>query len=638
MLVSLVVGALYAWFLFAKPTADSHLAISDFAVIAAGIAVVTALVAYKWTPPHLLRESALGVYVLLVGALATLVLTSGGLASPYLAILIAATVFSGAFGTTGLALIFVTGNGYVAWQYFTGPSSMPSLVASLLVINLPLAISFVALRSGTETKEPETDRSYHDLASELRQIAGKSDVVINAIADGVLALDGKGLIELINPAAQRLIGWGNQDALGLDYKSVLKLVDETNQSLDISRDPIVHVLTNNQTLKTEDVSIVTSSGKSFLSSIMVSPIGQIGNGVIVIFRNITSEKAEERQQFEFISTASHEMRTPVASIEGYLGLALNPHTATIDAKARDFIEKAHASAEHLGRLFQDLLDVSKADDGRLKNVPGVIDVVQFIHDIVQGLAPKAAEKNLVLTYKPMPDDGEGQNSNVHNVSPVFYSYIDRDHLREVASNLVENAIKYTPTGEIVVDVTGDESHVVLSVADTGLGIPLEDQAHLFQKFYRVDTSDTREIGGTGLGLYLARRLTETMGGRIWVESEYKKGSSFFVELPRISNEEANRIIENSSLEASQEAVATPPAPIDQPATQYQAAPDPRPSIVTQNSSAVAPQMNQPLAATPQAPSGPTRNNTPLSSIEASPDQYLRPRGDYNISVPSRPAN
>lgn len=628
MLVSLVVGALYAWFLFAKPTADSRLAISDFAVIAAGIAVVTAVAAYKWTPPHLLRESALGVYVLLVGALATLVLTSGGLVSPYLAILIAATVFSGAFGPTGLALIFVTGNGYVAWQNFTGPSSVPSLIAGLLVINLPLAISFVALRSGAETKEPETDRSYHDLASELRQIAGKSDVVINAIADGVLALDGKGLIELINPSAQRLIGWGNQDALGLDYKSVLKLVDETNQPLGVSRDPIVHVLTNNQPLKTENVSIVTSSGKSFLSSIMVSPIGRVGNGVIVIFRNITSEKAEERQQSEFISTASHEMRTPVASIEGYLGLALNPHTATVDAKARDFIEKAHASAEHLGRLFQDLLDVSKADDGRLKNVPGVVDVVPFIHDIVQGLAPKAAEKNLVLTYKPMPVDGEEQNSNVHNVSPVFYSYIDRDHLREVASNLVENAIKYTPTGGIVVDVTGDESHVVLSVADTGLGIPLEDQAHLFQKFYRVDTSDAREIGGTGLGLYLARRLTETMGGRIWVESEYKKGSSFFVELPRISNEEANRIIENSSLEASQEAVAT----------QYQAAPDPRPSIVTQNSSAVAPQMNQPLAATPRAPSGPTRNNTPLSSIEASPDQYLRPRGDYNISVPSRPAN
>ena len=118
---------------------------------------------------------------------------------------------------------------------------------------------------------------------------------------------------------------------------------------------------------TDKFSLTTGSGKKLIVSLVVSPIGDIGSGVIIVFRDITKTKSDEREQAEFISTASHEMRTPVASIEGYLGLALNPNTAQIDQKARDFIEKAHASAQHLGRLFQDLLDVSKADDGRLSN-------------------------------------------------------------------------------------------------------------------------------------------------------------------------------------------------------------------------------------------------------------------------------
>ena len=134
---------------------------------------------------------------------------------------------------------------------------------------------------------------------------------------------------------------------------------------------------SNKPTHSDKLFLITSSEKRILVSIVSSPVGKDGEGIIVVFRDITREKAEERQQAEFISTASHEMRTPVASIEGYLGLALNPATAHIDEKARDFITKAHKSARHLGKLFQDLLDISKAEDGRLKNEPKVIDVNEF---------------------------------------------------------------------------------------------------------------------------------------------------------------------------------------------------------------------------------------------------------------------
>ncbi len=452
-----------------------------------------------------------------------------------------------------LLLVGIWGAGFVipglVHQYQLTVPLIPGLLATLGLILL-----LASLTLGRSQHPAPTNRSYTELASELSQIAGKSEVVINAINDGVIALDGKGIVQLINPAAQKMLGWTKQDAINLVYPSIIKILDTKTQPISEANDPIAQAQLKNQVMKSDSFSLQTNSGKNFLAYISVSPVGQPGSGVIVVFRDITVEKSDERQRAEFISTASHEMRTPVASIEGYLGLALNPATATIDAKARDFITKAHTSAQHLGNLFTDLLDVSKADDHRLKNDPAVIDIVPFIQGVVEGLTPKASEKGLRILYKPMPN-GTTQDDISLRLNPVYYVNVDNDHLREVTDNLIENAIKYTPKGDVVIDVTGDSDKVIISVADTGIGIPREDQAHLFQKFYRVDNSDTREIGGTGLGLYLCRRLVETMGGRIWVESEYKKGSVFSVELPRVAHDEATRLIEQASIEAERRAAA-----------------------------------------------------------------------------------
>jgi hypothetical protein len=334
-----------------------------------------------------------------------------------------------------------------------------------------------------------------------------------------------------------------------------------------------------------------------LVSIVVSPIGDIGSGVIIVFRDITKEKAEEREQAEFISTASHEMRTPVASIEGYLGLALNPQTSQIDAKARDFITKAHESAQHLGRLFQDLLDVSKAEDGRLSNLPKVIDIVPYIHDIVQGLIPKAEAKGLQLTYKPMADTGSGQKQ----IAPIYYVNLDNDHIREVTNNLVENAIKYTPAGTVVVDISGTDDTVTISIQDSGIGIPAEDIPHLFQKFYRVDNVDTRQIGGTGLGLYLCRRLAETMGGRLWLESEYRKGSTFFLELPRIDSSKAAELKQQQDAAAAIQATTPQVQPIE---------PGPSPAAVFSPALAQTAPVPQMSAPAPQPVPQPLVQGTP----------------------------
>jgi len=442
-------------------------------------------------------------------------------------------LFAAVFGQWGLLPVFITACVFAAINYIDSRLSTDEIIIILINGLLPLVISLIVWHSKSDRDSLESDdKAYKNLANELNKVASKSEVVINAIGDGVIAVDSQGIIQLINPAAQQIIGWGKQDALALNYKSILRLVNQNNESLDSSSDPIQQVLNNNQQVRENDLSIMTKNDKKIMISLVVSPVGETGAGVIAVFHDVTKERAEEQEQAEFISTASHEMRTPVASIEGYLGLTLNPQTAQIDDRARDFILKAHASAEHLGHLFQDLLDVSKADDGRLSNNPQVINIVTFVHDVVQGLVPKASEKGLQLTYKPMPD-----NTTERYITPSYSVNVDNDHVREIINNLVENAIKYTPSGEIIVDINGDDDHVVISIEDSGIGIPTEDIPHLFQKFYRVDNKDTREIGGTGLGLYLCRRLSEIMGGRIWAESVRNSGSTFYVELPRISSQE-----------------------------------------------------------------------------------------------------
>jgi len=543
MFVALLLVGLYflPYFIVLGPIANS-LIIPDWGAILAAVTFTYGFILYLWAPRKSITPSTLSVYLLLLATTGALIVNTGGTNSAFIALWISVLVFAGVFGLLASVPIVLASSAYVAYIVMNTVNVPSGDITIIVAATLgPLIASYIIFHTKSR-KNTQEEAAYNQLASELSQVSNTSEVVIRAINDGVIALDSKGNVALMNPAAQRILGWGSHDALKLNYPSVLKLTDDKNQPVEGKNDPIANTLGTNKEVETANIYAKTGGGKRILLSIVVSPIGQPGEGVIVVFRDITKEHAEEREQAEFISTASHEMRTPVASIEGYLGLALNPNTAQIDAKARDFIEKAHGSAQHLGRLFQDLLDVSKADDGRLSNHPKVVDVISYVGEVVEGLRPRADEKKLRLFYKPQPDGAENSSTD-RTLSPVYYANVDNDHLRELVSNLVENAIKYTLKGDVIVDVTGDDLHVTISVQDSGIGIAKEDSAHLFQKFYRIDNTATREIGGTGLGLYLCRRLAEIMNGRIWLESEIDKGSTFYLEIPRTERMEAMRMLE-----------------------------------------------------------------------------------------------
>jgi PAS domain S-box-containing protein len=376
-----------------------------------------------------------------------------------------------------------------------------------------------------------------------------SDFILTAIQDGVVVVDKKNLINLFNPAASDITGWPPKEAIGLDFHSVLQLIDQKGQPCPVDKHPFTQALATGLPVRDSNSWLLTRSGKRIAVSLVVSPVisagGKGAETVVGVFRDISAEKAEEARRSDFISTASHEMRTPLAAIEGYLSLVLNPKIAKIDDNGRKYLQKASDATKHLGILFQDLLTSSRAEDGRLQSFPVVIELGETLEEVVDAEKFHAQEKGLTLRLML---SGENDPMGAKVVRPLYYVYVDPHRMREVLQNLIDNAIKYTPSGGITVRLTGDARVAQIQIQDTGSGIPAEDVPHLFQKFYRVDNSQTRTIGGTGLGLFICRKIVELYNGRIWVESVFNKGSTFFINLPRLSAQQA--------LEAQQKQAST----------------------------------------------------------------------------------
>lgn len=362
-----------------------------------------------------------------------------------------------------------------------------------------------------------------------------AELALMNIHDGVIIVSLTNQIEYLNTAASTTLGYNVNDATGLDVSLLLKIESTEGRELPENENRLLQSLRTGQPIENYKVClIVGQSGKRIPVAISVIPANNQNGDRIITFRNIAKELIEEGEQAEFVSTASHEMRTPVASIEGYLSLALNPQTATIDERARGYLDSAHAASQHLGQLFRDLLDATKLDDGHLR--PNFQPVEML------GLVKQISDQHLLqiqqakLSYRFGSTDST--TDTARRIEQVIYGYVDVNFMREIMDNLLDNAVKYTPAGgSIYVNVRGDGDRVLINVTDTGIGISNDDLPHIFQKFYRSDNSDTRTIGGTGLGLYLVKKRVEAMGGRVWAESAFGEGSTFFVSLPRISGEE-----------------------------------------------------------------------------------------------------
>jgi len=455
---------------------------------------------------------------------------TGGLQSGWYQLWLVAIVCSGIAGTISVYVISSLTMLFWIYELITQGSFRSFVEDPFRTVATIIGIILAYFIGRGVNRMVKTMQVAESLTQQLDGAELKEQLMMSSIADAVVAVDTERKVLIFNEAAQTLSGWDQKSALGVEYNLIFKLKDINDAEITDDSDPFLKVLKTGKAHLTDGYYLLNKENQKISFSISIAPTmngrSEV-NGAIAVFHDISDQKQLARDRNEFISTASHEMRTPVAAIEGYLSMAMNDSLSTVDERGKNFINKAHEASLHLGKLFKDLLSVTKIEDNRMIINRRVFNFTELVTQVANEMDIIAKPKNIrVLTH--IGNTGIGKELVV---APVFEVNADPDRMREVLANLIDNAIKYSTAGTVDVTLKADKQFATISVSDQGIGISAEEQKHLFQKFYRVNNNLTREVGGTGLGLYIARSLVERFGGRIWVESEEGKGSTFSFSLP-----------------------------------------------------------------------------------------------------------
>jgi PAS domain S-box-containing protein len=339
--------------------------------------------------------------------------------------------------------------------------------------------------------------------------------VLEHVADGILLLDRSGKVRLWNPAAEGITAIRAADIVGRAAVDAIHGWQDAVETVPVAATP-------DPGHPEVVVPIETERGERWIA---ISGV-QFFGGTVYAFRDLTDVRRLEELKASFIATASHELRTPLAAVYGAAQTLLR-HDFALDEGGRDrFVTLIADESERLGRIVNEILLASQLDAGRLDLEAEPFDAAELVERVVEA----------TRAYAP---PGVNVGHSVGEDLPLVEA--DRDKVRQVLVNLVENAIKYSPDGGVVeVGVEPHDDNVIFHVRDEGLGIPADEQSRVFEKFYRVDPHMTRGVGGTGLGLYICNELVGRMGGHIWLESEAGEGSTFLFELPAAASIAAAR--------------------------------------------------------------------------------------------------
>lgn len=423
------------------------------------------------------------------------------------------------------------------------------IVGTVLSILITTVIGFVASKTVTSSIEKmssqvkkmalgnygtvvgiNTDDEIGDLAKVFNQISKRIEeeqavteterrklaTIIESMMDGIITTDNNGRIILINTSAEDMLG-GRDDEIFIG-KDALKILNITEyESIE-------------EILEAEDSLLVSASKsdddlllRAEISKIVKEDTGDLTQmsteleGYIIVLYDVTDQERQEKERREFVSTVSHELRTPLTTMNSYIE-ALEEGVLEDKELAPQFIDTIHKETTRMIRMVNELMQLGKMDIKEEHYEKEFIDINKMLEQITDRFALTHPEKNFI---KHIPK------------SPIFVEG-DQDKLTQVFDNIVNNAIKYSPDGKnITVRVRQNYHHnrVSISIKDEGVGIPLVHIDKIFNRFYRVDKSRQRSMGGTGLGLALAKTIVEAHKGRIWAQSREGYGSIIFVTLP-----------------------------------------------------------------------------------------------------------
>jgi PAS domain S-box-containing protein len=373
-----------------------------------------------------------------------------------------------------------------------------------------------------EDTKKEMSRLMQELNSEKEIIIhekAKDDAILSGIGEGIVVVDKDSRIIYMNNAAENMIGWKMSEMIGQLYYKVWNVQDD--QGNVVSREIYSALATGKVITATTNYYYVRKDKTKFPVAITISPVilEKKTVGVINVFRDITREKEIDRAKTEFVSLASHQLRTPLSSINWYTEMLLDGDAGTITGEQREYLEEIHSGNKRMIGLVNALLNVSRIEMGVFMVEPEPASITEIAGAVISDLTTLFVEKKIAFSTSFEP------NLPIVNV--------DTKLLNIIFQNLLSNAIKYTPVGGMVtVSIKKeDDKFIVIKVSDTGCGIPANQHSKIFTKLFRADNVIPMDTEGTGLGLYIVKSILDHSGATIGFVSEEHKGTTFTIELP-----------------------------------------------------------------------------------------------------------
>jgi signal transduction histidine kinase len=271
----------------------------------------------------------------------------------------------------------------------------------------------------------------------------------------------------------------------------------------------------------DDYTVTNTSGISFPVALTLTPLLQSGNiaGSIILFHDITKEKEIDKAKNEFVSFVSHQLRTPLGSMRWNMEMLIAGDFGYLSEDTVDVLEDMHKANQFLIGLVNELLDISKIQAGNIQDKPHAVNALEIINTVVAMLQGEAKQREVTISIKAVKT----------NLSPIW---VDPDRFRDVIQNLIANAIKYNKAeGSVIITLSNEDDKLLISIADTGIGIPEEDQQNIFSKFFRASNAAHGSVQGTGLGLFMVKSFVDRNDGKIWFMSKSDQGTTFNILLP-----------------------------------------------------------------------------------------------------------
>lgn len=371
----------------------------------------------------------------------------------------------------------------------------------------------------------------------LNRTTAKDEAILSSIGDGIIATDPNRKIIIMNKIAEKMLGWKIKKAIGKNYDDVVSLGDE-NGIIAPEKRPLTKALrysiTNTASTPVPDTAataaatpIITANLYLFSKNkikvpvaITVSPIILDNKiiGAVEIFRDTTKEKEVDKAKTEFVSLASHQLRTPLTAISWYTEMILNGDVGLITPDQKKYLEKIYQGDQRMVALVNTLLNVSRLETGSFKIEPQATDIILLARSVLDEQKPRVEIKKLTIT------ENFGHDIPILSTDPKL--------LRIVFQNLISNSITYTPPrGKIEFAISLNKEEILIKISDTGFGIPKNQQSQIFNKLFRCDNAREQDANGSGLGLYIVKSIVDNFGGKIWFDSEINQGTIFYVALP-----------------------------------------------------------------------------------------------------------